>query len=397
MNLQFFVRLATVTALLGAIDVRAQNAEPPAAVGLPDACKLMLQSDLEALFPGMAISKKGAMLSVVYEGPQWNQGCTYRVDLPSPTSKMFFANFISLTVIKCDLCNAKDKSSAAQTLPNMRNAEEKVAAAANPSLHLQVERLSGIGDDAFEETSNIQFKLWVRKDDLIFLLLMPKYSQQTQANSVALVQQAAKRWRGGVGMVEAATPIAANSAVDVPPDNRELTKASPDKWPDACALLTPDDVHAVFGDMVVDKPEKTMGQLKIESRVDQVEPLPHPIACRYNAHKATTLNGQRQTVTNTIAVNVWDVATTIDFAKKYYQIAVGDADTQVPGLGDEARIDKMNRIYIRKGVLTISVYVGGNYRDRVLYDDARRRANELAKLVAAKLPIFVPAVRTETP
>jgi hypothetical protein len=198
-------------------------------------------------------------------------------------------------------------------------------------------------------------------------------------------------------MVEAATPIAANSTVDVPPDKRELAQASPDKWPDACALLTPDDVRSVFNDMTVGKQERTMGQLKIESRVDRVESLPHPIRCGYTAHKATTVNGQRQTIANTIAVNVWDVATTIDFAKKYYQFAVADADKLVPGVGDEASIDKMNRIYIRKDVLTISVDVGGSYRERVLYDDARRRANELVKLVAAKLPIFVPALRTETP
>jgi hypothetical protein len=394
MNLRFFVCLATVTVLLGAIDGRAQNADPPAGVGLPDACKLMPQSDLEALFPGMSVTSTGATLSAVYEGPQWNQACNYNVKLPSPTSKMFFANIISLAVLKCDLCK-KDKSSAAQILANIRDTQEKVAA--NPSLHSQVEPLSGIGDDAFEVTTNNDLKLFVRKDDLVFFLSVPRYSQQTQSNSVALAQQVAKRWRGGVGMLEAATPIAANSAVDVPPDKRELTEASPDKWPDACALLTPDDVRAVFGDMTVDKPEKTMGQLKIESRVDRVEPLPHPIACRYVAHKTATVNGQRQTVTNTIAANVWDVATTIDFAKKYYKIALTKEDMPVPGLGDEASIDKMNRIYIRKGVLTISVRVGGGDRDRVLYDDARRRANELAKLVAAKLPIFVPALRTETP
>jgi hypothetical protein len=119
--------LATATVLLGAIDGRAQNADPPAAVGLPDACKLRPQSDLEALFPGMSITSNGAMLSPVYQGPQWNQGSTYNVKLPSPTSKMFFANFISLSVIKCNLCNAKDKISAmfsaAQTLANMRDTQ----------------------------------------------------------------------------------------------------------------------------------------------------------------------------------------------------------------------------------------------------------------------------------
>jgi hypothetical protein len=78
----------------------------------------------------------------------------------------------------------------------------------------------------------------------------------------------------------------------------------------------------------------------------------------------------------------------VDFAKKRYQIAlkVGDADTPVPGLGDEAGIDVMNRIHIRKGTLTIAVHVGGGERDQALHADAKRRVNEIAKLVAAKLP-----------
>ena len=79
-------------------------------------------------------------------------------------------------------------------------------------------------------------------------------------------------------------------------------------------------------------------------------------------------------------MNVQDVATSVDIAKKHYAIAlkVGDADTAVPGLGDEASIDIMNRIYIRKGVLTVAVHVGGGERDQALHDDARRRVNEIA-------------------
>jgi hypothetical protein len=46
----------------------------------------------------------------------------------------------------------------------------------------------------------------------------------------------------------------------------------------------------------------------------------------------------------------------------------------------------MNAIYIHKGLLTVEVRDDGEGRDRALYDDATRRVNELAKLVAAKLP-----------
>jgi hypothetical protein len=374
------------TTLLGVIHARAQNETSPAGSGLPDACKLILQSDLEALFPGMPVSSKGPTLSPIFQGPQYNGSCMYSVQLSSPTSKMSHAQLISLTVIKCDVCYVKDKSTATESFARVRDTQEKLVA--NPSLHMQLEPLPEIGDQAFQVTTTYEVKIYVRKDDLVFVVTVPKYSQQTQPNAVALATQAVRRWRGGAGMVEAATPIAANSSVDLPPDTRETTTASADKWPDACALLAPEDVRAVFGDMTIGQQQRTMGQLKFESRVDRVETLAHPIRCSYQAHKTVMVNGQRQVITNTVDMIVEDVATSVDFAKKYYRVAlkVGDADTPVPGLGDEAGIDIMNRIHVRKGVLTIAVHVGGGERDQALHADARRRVNEIAKLVAAKLP-----------
>jgi hypothetical protein len=387
MKLGFLVVSSVMaTALFGAIEAQAQNAAPPASPGMPDACKLMPQSDLEALFPGRPITSKGPTLSPIFKGPQYNEACMYSVQLPSPTSKMDTAKFISLTVIKCGVCYLKDKSSAAETFASVRDTKEKVAA--NPSLHMQMEPLSGVGDEAFQVTTDHDVNIYSRKDDLVFSLSVAKYSLQTQPNAVALAGQVAKRWRGGIGLVEAATPIAANSSVDVPPDTRVSATASADKWPDACALLTPEDVRAVFGDMTIGQPQKTMGQIKHESRVDRVETLPYPMRCSYQAHKTTMVNGQRQVITNSIDMSVQNVATSVDFAKKQYGVAlkVGEADTAVPGLGDEASIDIMNRIYIRKGVLTIAVHVGGGERDQTLHADARRRVNEIAKLVAARLP-----------
>jgi hypothetical protein len=371
---------------MGAVDAQAQNAALPASSGLPDTCKLMQQSDLEALFPGMSVDSKGPTLSPIFQGPQYNSICMYSVKLANPTSKLDTAKFISLTVIKCDVCYLKDKSSATEVLARVRDTKEKVAA--NPSLHMQLEPLSDIGDEAFQVTTDHDVNIYARKDDLVFFLSVAKYSRQTQPNAVTLAEQVAKRWRGGVGMVEAATPIAANSSVDLPPDSRVVATASADKWPDACALLTPDDVRTVFGDMTIGQPQKTMGEIKFDSRVDRVEKLPYPIRCSYQAHKTTMVNGQRQVITNTIDMNVQDVAASLDFAKKRYAIAlkVGDADTAVAGLGDEASIDIMNRIYIRKGMLTVAVRVGGGERDQALHADARRRVNEIAKLVAAKLP-----------
>jgi hypothetical protein len=380
------LRLVVVTAtLLGIAHAQAQNAAPPGDSGRPDACKLLLQSDLEALFPGMPITSNGPRLSPIYQGPQYNSSCMYKVMLSSPTSKSNIANFISLTIIDCEACYAKHIYRASESFAHILDGEGKVAVAANPSLHMQVGPLSELGDEALQETLNYEVKIYVRKDDLIFLVSVPKYSEQTQPNAVALARQVAKRWRGGIGMIEAATPIVANSSVDLPPDTRELATASADKWPDACALLTPEDVRAVFGDMTIGKQQKTMGKITYQSRIDRVETLPYPIGCHYDAHKVVMVNGQRQIITNLIDIAVQDVATSVDRAQKRYQTAV-KADTPVPGVGDEASIDITNNIYVRKGVLTIAIHVGGDERDQALHDDARRRVNEIAKLVSAKLP-----------
>jgi hypothetical protein len=385
MHVRFLVvRLVTTAVLLGAIDAQAQNAALKASSGLPDACKLMLQSDLEALFPGMRIKSDAPTLSTISHGPQYNETCRYNVGLPSPTSTSDTVNFAILNIIKCGACYLKDKSTAEEVLGQYRDFNES-GAKANPS-GMQVERLSETGDEAFQVTDAGDVNIYVRKDDLVFRVSLTKYSRQTQPNVVALARQAAKRWRGGVGMVEAATPIAANSSVDVSPDTRMSATASPDKWPDACALLTPEDVHTVFGDMTVGQPTKTMGKITFYSRVNRVEQLPNPIGCGYSARKTTMVNGERQVVDNIITVTILDVATSVDFAKKRYRTATFPTNPAVPGIGDEASIDIFNNIYMRKGVVTMAVHVSGGDRDQALHDDARRRVNELGKLVAAKLP-----------
>jgi hypothetical protein len=138
--------------------------------------------------------------------------------------------------------------------------------------------------------------------------------------------------------------------------------------------------------MKIDPPRKTMGQIKHESRLDRVEALPKPIRCLYQTSRSALVNGERRFVTHDVHLNISNMAATPELSKKYYEAArkVGDAKTEVAGLGDEASISVMNAIYIRKRLLTVEVRVGD--RDWVLHDDATRRVNELAKLVAAKLP-----------
>jgi hypothetical protein len=140
--------------------------------------------------------------------------------------------------------------------------------------------------------------------------------------------------------------------------------------------------------MKIDPPRKTMGQIKHYSRVDRVEDLPRPIRCNYEARKTDLIDGRPQTVANSVEMIVSNVSSTVEASKIRYVSAqkVGSADTPVVGLGDEASLSIMNQIYIRKGVLNVSVRVGGGDRDQALHADARRRALELAKVVAARLP-----------
>jgi hypothetical protein len=376
--------------LLGAADALAQSvivqnpspAAPQAASGLPDACKLMPQSDLEALFPGRPVASKGPTLSAIYKGPQYAEGCQYGVQLPSPDSKLETAKFATLNIMKWG-AQPRAQSEAAETFASMREAR----GAAAPNAHIRIEPLSGVGDEAFQETTNYDVVIRARKDDLIFSLSLGMYSPQTQPNAVALAAQVAKRWRAGA-MIEAAAPIASNAGVDVPADTRVSDTAPGDQWPDACALLTPDDLRAVFADMKVDPPRKTMGQIKYYSRVDRVEDLPKPIRCNYEARKTGLVDGRPQTVANSIEMIVSNVASTVESSRNRYVSSqkVGDANTPVVGLGDEASVNIMNQIYIRKGVLNVSLRVGGGEHDQALHADARRRALELAKVVAARLP-----------
>ena len=280
----------------------------------------------------------------------------------------------------------RSRDGSAATFASIRSSREKLAE--NTKLNIRIEPLPGIGEEAFLEDANSTISIRVRKADLIYVLSLDVYSPQSQPNAVALAAQVAKRWKHGVGMVEAATPIAANSGVDIPEDTRKSSVASADQWPDACALLSPEDVRKIFSDMKIDPPRKTMGQIKHESRIDRVENLPKPIRCGYQTSRTDLVNGERRFVTNDVNLNISNMAATPELSKKFYEVArkVGDAKTEIAGLGDEASISVMNAIYIRKGLLVVEVRVGGDARDRALYDDATRRVNELAKLVAAKLP-----------
>jgi hypothetical protein len=399
MNLRFFIVLAAVALVgLGQAGAWAQfviskpdTVTPPvetnqqATPNLPDACKLLLKSDLEALFPGRPIGSKPPMLSPIHKGPQYNQACTFTVKLPSPTSKMEVTKFVSVNIIQWG-GETDGRNGSAATFARMRSTREQISK--NPKLNARFERIPDLGDEAFLDFSAGSYRINVRKADLIYIVSVDEYSPQSQPNAIALATQVGKRWKMGIGVIDAATPIATNNSVDIPQDTRVSSLAPADQWPDACALLTAEDVRAVFSDMKIDAPRKVIGQIKHESRIDRVEDLPKPIRCLYPTSRTELVNGERQVVVHDVALNVTNMAATPELSKKYYQVArkVGDAKTELAGLGDEASMSIMNAIYIRKGLLTIEVRVGGGARDRAIHDDATRRVQEIAKRAAANMP-----------
>lgn len=363
----------------------APATEPIAAPGkAPDACRLLPQADLEALFPGRPITAKGPTLSPIHRGPQYTESCMYSVKLPSPTSKLELARFASVTVIRWDGI-AKGRETPAQAFAAIRSSREKLAA--DPKLTLKLEPLTGVGDEAFQETSSSSVVIRARKDDLIYAVSLDVYSEQTAPNTLALAKQAAVRWQGGTGMVDAPTQVAANSAVTVPADTRPSSVAPVDKWPDACALLTPEEVKATFPGMTISDPRKLTGKITHESRENRQEALPNPIGCQFDAKRTVEKDGKRTIELNQIQVSVRNVAANEELSKRWFQsaIKVSEAKTPVAGLGDEAALDIMNRIHIRKGLTTVDVRVSGGERDQALHDQAKQRVGELAKIVAARL------------
>ncbi|MFC5392820.1 hypothetical protein [Bosea vestrisii] len=368
-----------------AVAQTAPAAPEPAAPGkAPDACRLLPQADLEALFPGRAITAKGPTLSPIHRGPQYAEGCMYSVTLPSPTSKLDHARFASVTVIRWDGV-AKGRETPAQAFASIKASREKLTA--DPKITLKLEPVSGVGDEAFQETSSSSVVVRARKDDLIYAVSLDLYSEQTAPNALALAKQAAARWQGGTGMVDAPQQVAANSAVTVPADTRPSPVAPVEQWPDACALLTPEEIKAAFPDMTISEPRKLMGKITHESRENRQEALPNPIGCQFDAKRTVEKDGKRTIELNQIHVSVRNVAATEELSKRWFQsaIKVSEARTPVADLGDEAALDIMNRIHIRQGLTTVEVRVSGGERDQALHDQAKARVGKLAKIVAARL------------
>ena len=278
------------------------------------------------------------------------------------------------------------RGTARDSFASIRTTRERVAA--DPKVSLRIESLADVGEEAFIETSTHRVAVYARKGDLIVSASLDPYSSQTPGNAGALARQALSRWQPGTGMVAAAAPIATQAAVAVPADTRVSQTAPADQWPDACALMTTEDVKAVFPDMTIAAPVQFKGKITHESRENRIEEIPRPIGCLYNLRRTDIVDGKRVTVSHQVQMSVRNLASTPAFSQRYFEVSrkVGEPKTPVTGLGDEAFIDILNRLQIRKGLLSVEVRVGGGERDAALHAVARERVNALAARVAAKLP-----------
>lgn len=215
---RFPAPLALAIALLGIVPAGCtQHAGPATAGALPDACKLMLPSDVGKVFPGSLVDSGRPMLSPAFVSTRpYNAACVYRVR----KSKNDFGLSVELDLRSCDACSDKlpFNPGAIATFASIRSSRYDLAT--KPGLQARLQPLQGVGDQALEKVDNYDVTVDVRTDDLVFSIDANKDLPGAGAAAVGLARQVAKRWHRGVGMVEAATPAAAGSAAGVTPGRK---------------------------------------------------------------------------------------------------------------------------------------------------------------------------------
>ena len=362
----------------------AQHVTAASGSALPDACRLLPESDLTALYPGRPIASKGPSLSPLSRGPQYVESCQYVARLPSGTSQRDIARFVSLSVVRFD--GVSERGDAGRSFAHLRELREKLAK--DPKIELTVRPLPDIGDEAFAEIRRGNVAVTARRQDLIFVVTVDAHADDTLRNASALARQAAGRWQEGIGMVAYAGPITSNDAVAIPPDTRPPSVAAAADWPDACALLTPVDLSRVFPAATIKAPRPVAGQLTRERRDQRTERLPKPIGCLYEIRRTVSVGGEARTSGHLAQVSVKNVAADLDLSRRFYEVSrkvVGPL-TPIEGLGDEAGFDVLNRITIRKGLVTMEIKVTGGERDPAVHTEARERAIDLARIAVQRLP-----------
>lgn len=344
---------------------------------LPDACALMPQSDLEALFPGQSIKKDEPGLSALSKGPQFVENCSYRVRVPNPRTTGDQTKFAWFFII--------DNGAGPRDFADRFKSRSETAA----TRKARVQKVEGIGDEAFQDVSDRETTVYVRKGALFFDVQLESYSVQTLPNALALARQAASRWSDAAGMGPGDGNIAKNEKVEIPPDTRESMQAPAERWPDACAMLTKEDVQAVYQGLDIDGPDKRMAMLTTETREQKSVPLPHPIGCAYTATETKDVSGGRDINTTSIRLNIADVAARPEYAQRMYKVVRGDADLPGLGLAEQASIKASSgEVAMLKVPLTLTLrassYKGS--RDQAQRDKDVELLKALAARVAARLP-----------
>ena len=123
---------------------------------LPDACALLPQSDLEALFPGQNIKKDEPKLSALSKGPQFVESCSYRVRVPNPRTTGEQTKFAWLFIL--------DNGAGPRDFADRFKSRSETAAMRKA----KVEKVQGIGDEAFQDVSERETTVYVRKGALFF-------------------------------------------------------------------------------------------------------------------------------------------------------------------------------------------------------------------------------------
>lgn len=372
--------LALATLLLGA-DTASSQQTTNSSQQLPDACRLLPKSDLVALYPGRGIEEKGSQLSPISRGPQYVSSCQYLLRLPSANSQSDVARFASITIVKTGTSVAE----ATRSFSALRTLSSDLASDAKNNLKITPQ--PDIGDAAFLETREGNLAITVRKDELIFTVRIDYHADDTLLNLQALAKQSASRWRQG-HPVDASDAIAHNEKVEVPTDTRVPSVAPVETWPDACALLTSADLAIVFPDAKIKPPKAMQGKITHDGRERQVEMLPKPIACLFDISRPNPAGTRPARLYHQAQVAIKNVAATPELSKEFYKVTervVGPLDP-LADLGDEAGIDKLNRITIRKGIFAIEVKVTGGERDQALHAEAKDKALMLSKIAVKRLP-----------
>jgi len=231
-----------------------------------DACKLMLQADLEALFPGQTgPPTRGQTLSGnLTKVLSYVEGCQYVVKLPSPTSKMEQKQVCDAHHHQMGARNPSPPADVVQTFASIRDTreEEGLGGSEAQQAHRAPWPTSATRPfKIFSEYEHHHSRPAKGRPDLRSGLGQV-FTAKARPNAVALASQVAKRWprRPRWSKAEGAHCVE-QPAVDIPGPTRGCVADSIGGPVAGRLRIAPAGrcVRAVFGDMKVDSAAQDHG------------------------------------------------------------------------------------------------------------------------------------------